>query len=46
MAQLVNAEAYMECGACHLNCPAGASAVDGSVGRAAAMIYAALTGKK
>jgi len=46
VAQLVRAEACMECGACQQNCPTGAIAVDSGVGCAAAMIYAALTGKK
>jgi hypothetical protein len=36
----------MECGACQLNCPTSAIAVDSGVGCAAAMIVAALTGKK
>jgi len=36
----------MECGACQLNCPTGAISVESGVGCAAAMIYAALTGKK
>ncbi len=36
----------MECGACQLNCPTGAISVDSGVGCAAAMIKAALTGKK
>jgi hypothetical protein len=35
----------MECGACQLNCPSGAIAVDSGVGCAAAMIKAALRGK-
>jgi NAD-dependent dihydropyrimidine dehydrogenase PreA subunit len=36
----------MECGACRTNCPTAAISVDSGVGCAAAMIYAALTGKK
>ena len=44
--QLVRADACMECGACQQNCPTGAITVDSGVGCAAAMIYAALTGKK
>ena len=39
-------EACMECGACQLNCPTNAIAVDSGVGCAAAMIMAALKGKK
>ena len=46
VAQLVRPDECMECGACQLNCPTGAIAVDSGVGCAAAMIYAALTGKK
>jgi NAD-dependent dihydropyrimidine dehydrogenase PreA subunit len=46
VAQLVRPDACMECGACQLNCPAGAIMVDSGVGCAAAMIRAALTGKK
>jgi len=36
----------MECGACQLNCATGAISVESGVGCAAAMIYAALSGKK
>lgn len=43
---LVRPENCMECGACQLNCATGAITVDSGVGCAAAMIYAALTGKK
>ncbi len=39
---LSNPDACMECGACRLNCPAGAIQVESGVGCAAAMIYAAL----
>jgi NAD-dependent dihydropyrimidine dehydrogenase PreA subunit len=46
VARLVRAEACMECGACQLNCPTDAIMVDSGVGCAAAMIAAALTGKK
>ena len=46
VAQLVRPEGCMECGACQLNCPTGAIMVDSGVGCAAAMIHAALTGKK
>jgi NAD-dependent dihydropyrimidine dehydrogenase PreA subunit len=45
-ARLVNAGACMECGACQKNCPTGAVTVDSGVGCAAAMIMAALTGRK
>ena len=45
-AVLVHPEACMECGACQRNCQAGAIAVDSGVGCAAAMIRAALTGKR
>ncbi len=43
---MVAAPECMECGACQMNCPAGAVSVDAGVGCAAAMIRAALTGKK
>lgn len=46
LVQLARPAACMECGACQRNCPAGAITVDSGVGCAAAMIYAALTGKK
>ena len=46
VAQLVRPEACMECGACQVNCSTGAISVDSGVGCAAAMILAALTGKK
>ncbi|MBW2120981.1 MAG: 4Fe-4S binding protein [Deltaproteobacteria bacterium] len=45
-AELVRGEACMECGACRLNCPAEAIEVESGVGCAAAMIRAALTGRK
>lgn len=46
VAQLVRREGCMECGACQINCPTGAIMVDSGVGCAAAMMRAALTGKK
>jgi NAD-dependent dihydropyrimidine dehydrogenase PreA subunit len=46
VAQFVDAKACMECGACQVNCPTGAIMVDSGVGCAAAMMRAALTGKK
>jgi len=46
VAQVIRGEACMECGACQRNCPPSAITVDSGVGCAAAMIRAALTGKK
>lgn len=46
VARLVNRNACIECGACQLNCEAGAIQVEAGVGCAAAMIQAALTGQK
>ncbi|RPI27909.1 MAG: 4Fe-4S dicluster domain-containing protein [Acidobacteria bacterium] len=45
-AVLVRRRACMECGACQKNCLAGAIAVESGVGCAAAMIHAALRGRK
>ncbi len=44
--EMVRGDACMECGACQRNCPTGAIRVDSGVGCAAAMIRAALRGKK
>jgi len=44
--EMVHGERCMECGACQRNCPSGAVRVDSGVGCAAAMIAAALRGKK
>jgi NAD-dependent dihydropyrimidine dehydrogenase PreA subunit len=46
VAHLVRPDDCMECGACQVNCPTGAILVDSGVGCAAAMINAALRGKK
>jgi len=46
VALVVRADDCMECGACQVNCPTGAIAVESGVGCAAAMISAALAGKK
>ena len=45
-AVLVRQPACMECGACQVNCPTAAITVESGVGCAAAMISAALRGKK
>lgn len=45
-AELVRYEACMECGACQQNCPVDAISVDSGVGCAAAMVIAALRGRK
>jgi NAD-dependent dihydropyrimidine dehydrogenase PreA subunit len=42
----VGADDCMECGACQGNCPTGAIVVESGVGCAAAMFWAAITGKK
>ena len=44
--RLESPESCMECGACQLNCPTGALQVDSGVGCAAALMYAAITGRK
>jgi len=46
VAELVHPEACMECGACQKNCPTNAIKVESGVGCAAAMMRAALTGRK
>jgi NAD-dependent dihydropyrimidine dehydrogenase PreA subunit len=43
-AVIIDRDACMECGACALNCPAGAIAVEAGVGCAAAMIQGAIRG--
>jgi NAD-dependent dihydropyrimidine dehydrogenase PreA subunit len=45
-AVLVRQTDCMECGACQVNCPTAAITVESGVGCAAAMISAALRGKK
>jgi NAD-dependent dihydropyrimidine dehydrogenase PreA subunit len=46
VAVLVRGDDCMECGACQVNCPTGAITVESGVGCAAAMMYAALTGRE
>ena len=46
IAEIVNQEACIECGACQVNCPAAAIFVDSGAGCAAAMMKAALTGRE
>jgi NAD-dependent dihydropyrimidine dehydrogenase PreA subunit len=46
VARVVRREDCIECGACDRNCPVDAIQVDSGVGCAAAMIYAALTGRE
>jgi len=43
--KVVRAQACMECGACQLNCPTNAIAVESGVGCAAAMMRTALQGR-
>lgn len=43
-AAIVDRDACMECGACALNCPSDAIAVEAGVGCAAAMIQGAIRG--
>jgi NAD-dependent dihydropyrimidine dehydrogenase PreA subunit len=45
-ALVVRQQECMECGACAVNCPTGAIKVASGVGCAAAMIRAAVTGRK
>jgi ferredoxin len=46
VARMVNRQACIECGACMLNCEAGAIFVQAGVGCAAAMIQASLKGQQ
>ncbi len=46
LVHVVHPDACMECGACQMNCPFGAVQVESGVGCAAAMIAAALRGRK
>ena len=45
-AQIVNKDLCMECGACALNCPAGALAVKAGTGCATAIIISMFTGRE
>lgn len=45
-ARVVGRDRCMECGACALNCAAGAISVDAGVGCAAAILQGLLTGKE
>ncbi|MFH1502296.1 MAG: mercury methylation ferredoxin HgcB [Candidatus Eisenbacteria bacterium] len=45
-ARLVEPTRCIECGACSLNCPENAIAVDSGVGCASALMLAALTGRE
>jgi len=45
-ARITDKDLCMECGACALNCPAKAIAVNAGVGCAAAIIYGWFTGKE
>ena len=45
-ARIVRLSACLECGACQMNCPAEAIAVDSGVGCATAFIYGILTGQE
>lgn len=46
LAEFADPDVCMECGACELNCPTGTLHVESGVGCAAAMMIAALKGKK
>jgi NAD-dependent dihydropyrimidine dehydrogenase PreA subunit len=45
-ARLISGDECMECGACQVNCAAGAIVVESGVGCAGAMIMAAIKGSK
>ena len=46
LAQIVDLDACMECGACARNCEPGALTVDSGVGCATAVIYGAFQGRE